>query len=102
MTIIHLSRRIKMPRHIKDKVEQILINHPNTRNSDMVLLAMYFIRYYDIDSLSRLSTMPDIPSCESITRVRRKFQSEGQYLADVDVEEGRGVEEIRYRNYYRE
>lgn len=83
-------------RSIKNKVEAILREYPNTRNSDHLLLATYW-QMFDRELIANneagdwihISKVPELTSPESIRRYRQIIQGEGKYLATDTVIKGR-------------
>jgi len=81
---------------VKDAVEEVLREDKRARNNDkwliiQVLRKLGFKIYIDYKQLD------EMPSFESITRCRRKFQEQGLYLPDKDVREARRQEEEEMR-----
>ena len=75
---------------VADKVEALL-NQPNSdrlKDSDKLLILAYANRYHGLSkrlgdrafSILREILMDEMPSLESITRSRRKFQEDGHYI----------------------
>jgi len=69
---------------VKDAVELVLQESNKARNDDKWLIVKVLEKmghtFIDYDNLK------DLPSFESITRCRRKFQEENKYLPEQDVE----------------
>lgn len=65
---------------VKDMVEVVLKDTPQTRNDDYILIAEVYKRYYGITFndgfLKIMYGHKGLPSFESITRARRKFQAD--------------------------
>lgn len=81
-----------MSRSIKDKTEYVLQHHPQTRNSDKLLVEIFWktwdrahISENDAGDWVHLSKIIYMTSSDSITRCRRKFQEEGKYPATDPV-----------------
>lgn len=85
---------------LKEKVAYILENFPDTKNSDNLLVIRY-INYFHFPIILDLSKIPDLPSFECITRIRRKFQEAGEYKADVIVTELRDKKKHRIKEFMR-
>lgn len=78
-------------KHIKnksDKVEQILKISTECRNSDMILWLAYCANHHDLiqvlgldgfNKLKKFMRSYDVPTVETIGRIRRKFQEVGMY-----------------------
>jgi len=70
---------------VKDRVEYILKNYPNARNSDFYLTILY-IRHFIPELAKYISYIPyDVIKkheglFESIRRTRQRIQEEGRYL----------------------
>lgn len=78
----------EMSRSTADRVELLLKNYPETRNSDKELIITF------MDKLGANFTPEQIEiiklvSFESITRCRRKFQEKGMYLATGKIAQER-------------
>lgn len=74
---------------VKDKVGILLEKYPETRDSDKVLWLAYCWEYTPLRELftyegysefSQVVKAKEIPTFESLTRVRRKYQENGKYL----------------------
>lgn len=81
---------------VKDAVESVLKTDERTRGDDkwliiQVLKEMGFKVYIPFDRLEAM------PSFESITRCRRKYQEQGLYQPSPEVAEGRKKEELKMR-----
>lgn len=66
---------------VKQQVEFILKEFPETRNNDKKLQVMVLMQFYEVKEITDI-LKPNVPSLESIRRCRQKLQSEGQYLSD--------------------
>lgn len=73
----------------KEKVSYLLEAYPETRDSDKLLILGYFCIFHNLMNLigpeayERLKAVilsDDVPSFESIRRVRQKLNQEGQYI----------------------
>lgn len=67
---------------IEPIVESILVTHPETRNSDMLLYRRYVLDKTGIDILQAISIeeFKNLPKYESVTRCRRKLQEQERKL----------------------
>ena len=83
---------------LEKKVEYILKNYPEARNSDAKLSVLLWRNYcrgflrkskLDGEYYINLNDFVELPSQETIGRWRRKFQAGGQYRADIMVEKKR-------------
>lgn len=61
--------------------EDVLREHPNTRSSDRELYILVWERYGFFMSLAQKAKFRDLPSSETIRRVRQKLQEQGVYIA---------------------
>ena len=69
---------------VKDRVEYILENYPESRNDDFYLWLLY-IRLFERQLSNYIKFIPykllkNAVKFETISRVRRKIQEEGRYL----------------------
>lgn len=85
---------------IKDKVEECLKKFPEARDNDKFLIACIYALYYphliflhEGKKAMTLNNLLNMPSTESIRRVRQKFQSEGLYMASDSARAMRGQNE---------
>ena len=75
---------------LHDMVLSVLEEVPATRSSDRVLIATVYERYYGVHDepfYQVMEEMTDLPSIESITRVRRKIQEQREDLRAVKAVE---------------
>ena len=95
--------------NVKNKVKTILEKFPDTRDNDKLLwLALMVCNYnlreelgehsYTIFKLWLLKNK--IPTFESVTRVRRKFQEQGQYVGTKRVHKLN--EEATVRDFFKD
>jgi len=81
-------------RSVKERVEWLLKNHPETRNDDRYLIILYLRYFTPMRKYMKFvpySVIKDLPSFESIRRVRQLIQEEGKYLpTDPEVRRRRG------------
>lgn len=74
---------------VKDKVERVLSQKPETRDNDKLLM----LYVWQIEGLnlsdSQLKKWKEVSSPESIRRMRQKMQEEGKYRASEEVEQKR-------------
>lgn len=78
------SQGIKTMHH---KVMQVLLDNPQARSSDKVLISEVYSRFYDVCNepfWMVMEEMTGLPSFETITRCRRKIQEEHKDLRAVD------------------
>ncbi|WDU84231.1 hypothetical protein [Caloramator sp. Dgby_cultured_2] len=64
--------------NVKQQVEFILQNYPETRNDDKKLTAYVLKEFYNVESIDDICK-PEIPCLESIRRCRQKLQEQGKY-----------------------
>ena len=76
--------------NLKDHVESVLRDFPDTRNSDVTLTLYVWLRVggdkvFEIDGKEgkfiRLKDIIGLPSEDKVSRIRRKFQEENKYPA---------------------
>lgn len=89
-------------RAVKKNVEYIMKVYPETRNSDLELIARYMFNNHGIVSFGECRMIKTAPSFETITRVRRKIQAEGRYLSDKQIAQGRADLTETYKEFSRE
>lgn len=68
----------KMLTAVKQQVEYILKNFPETRDNDKKLQVKVLTQFYGVEKITDIMK-PGIPSLESIRRCRQKLQSDGKY-----------------------
>ncbi|MFA1509897.1 hypothetical protein ACDN41_11775 [Priestia aryabhattai] len=74
----------------KDKVEYILANYPESRNSDRLLVKLF---WQHMDGIHTIDEILNATPSASIERVRREFTSDGKYLAtDEKVRKARRIQ----------
>jgi hypothetical protein len=78
---------------INDKVESILKHDRASRNSDTRLLIVYLQKSGMELTDKQIEVFKNLPSMETITRVRRQLQEQGKYEADE------AVNEMRYKKF---
>lgn len=74
---------------IKQRVENILRASRMARNSDTELQIIYMQKSGMNLSQEQQQKFRELPSMETIRRIRQKLQEEGKYPADAEVEEAR-------------
>ena len=72
-----------------ERVENILRASHAARNSDTALLILYMQKSGMELTPKQIEIFKDMPSMETITRVRRQLQEQGKYEADEKVQEAR-------------
>lgn len=75
--------------NVAQTVEDILRDHPQARNTDKALFAYMMERCGMNLSREQIQVLKDMPSLESITRVRRKLQEQGKYPANPEIQKER-------------
>lgn len=71
----------------KDVIEKVLKEHPQTRNSDKLLLIWvwnesgFVLTHEQVEDFLRA----DLPTAETVRRTRQRFQQLGEYEADTKV-----------------
>ena len=75
-------------------VEQTLTNKPGSRDSDKVLLMDVWDKLgFGLSETQRRRFM-DMPSAETITRIRRKLQEQGKYPAANNIKKTRELKSM--------
>ena len=72
-------------------VEQILSEHPKSRDSDNDLLARVWYAMGLRLTREQYDKLQELPSSDTITRIRRKLQEQGKYKASEGIQ--------KYRRY---
>lgn len=83
---------------MKKQVLDILEHNPLARDDDKLLQVLLLKKFYEVKSIEDLLDKK-IPSLESITRCRRKIQSEGLYVSTKAIRQARSEEEEMYREF---
>lgn len=79
---------------IADRVKNILSASVEARNSDKALLKIYMLKSgLDLTS-KQMDLLIDMPSFETITRVRRDVQAKGQYTASEGIRRQRKAKSL--------
>lgn len=74
---------------VTEQVENILKASPAARNSDKELFIIYMQKFgLDLDA-RQVQKFRDMPSLETLRRVRQKIQEGGKYKANKNIEESR-------------
>jgi len=96
-------------RNLKQKVEHCLTKYPETRNSDIKLTNSIWVEYYSKylkrddkgNLMVRLLDLYELPTQESVKRVRAELNSNKKYLpTDKNVLKQRRLLEKEYRYKY--
>lgn len=75
--------------NVTQAVERILRDHPNSRNSDKAMF-LYVMQEAGMNlSRAQIDIFRDMPSLESVRRVRQKLQEQGKYPADSEIQKER-------------
>jgi hypothetical protein len=82
---------------LKGIIEKILAENPQTRNNDMLLIKKVYAQF-GVNVVISEGFKSYIPPFESITRIRRKLQENGQFQADLNIYEQRSANEEEMRN----
>ena len=85
---------------INERIEAILKASKAARNSDTELLIIYLQKSGMELTPKQIEKFKDLPSMETITRVRRQLQEQGKYEADESVQEGRYQKFKEHREEY--
>lgn len=102
-----MEKTIKQTR-IRDMVEAVLRNIPESRNSDITLMIEVWRRYHNkklltfthlVGDFVSTSSLYDLPREDNIKRIRAAFNAEGKYYpTDWKVAKKRGLKEDEWRN----
>lgn len=89
-------------REVKDKVENIMETHPETRNSDTLLMLRLWESYDAIKINVTDQKAKELTKPSTISRVRREIQNEeGRFLPTLPgVLVRRRIEEEKIRRFY--
>lgn len=60
----------------KRKVKEILLTHKHTREDDNALIKQMMISIYGLNQRGFIATWDDLPSINTISRLRREIQNE--------------------------
>lgn len=71
------------------RVKNILEFAPKTRNSDIELLIIYWQKAGVNLSNEQIQKIKELPSPDTLTRIRRKIQENGEFPATKEVNEAR-------------
>jgi hypothetical protein len=83
---------------VKQKVEYVLANYPETRNNDKKLQVRILKTFYGVDRIEDI-LRPDVPNLESIRRCRQKLQEDGKYKSSDEVAAAREDQQDVYREF---
>lgn len=76
---------------LQDKVLEVLVRFPSTRDNDKLLYGAVLAHYYNIPlgstSVREVLLNDKLPSLESIGRIRRKIQAEHEDLRGTKAKE---------------
>ncbi len=87
-----------MIKQLKKEVEDILLNYPETRDSDITLMIKVWEIYYGVGSLIYTKQLYDLPYHDNIKRIRAKFNEKGLYISDnLEVRKKRHQLEEKWR-----
>lgn len=85
---------------LKGQVEYCLRHHPETRNSDIVLMTQIWHRFYGVGSQVWLYQLGSLPREDSVKRLRAMITKDGLYLpTKPEVAKKRRINEEIYRKY---
>lgn len=86
---------------LKNQVEAVLIDDPETRNSDIALTIGVWVRFYGVKMSIEVSQLYKLPREDNVKRIRAKFQNEeNKYLpTSWEVAEKRGINERTWRRF---
>lgn len=94
----------------KNRVAYLLSKYSKTRENDKLLLISYLMIWHRLHKRIGAEAMAvvkevifdEMPSFESIRRIRQKFQEGGAYLPPKEVIKARAEEEVAVREWSRE
>ena len=89
-----------MIKKLEDKIRDILIKHPETKDSDQMLISLTWFYHIGRDTVKSLSAWDlltklsknKLPNAESIMRCRRKLQEHEKDLRGEKYEERHNLE----------
>ncbi len=81
-------------RKVTPTVEKILRDYPQTRSSDKLLLLYVWHNMGLILTEKQMEKFMDMPSTETIRRIRQKIQENGQYLATDRIRRERHIKSL--------
>jgi hypothetical protein len=86
----------------KQKVEHLLSQYAETRDSDKKLFLMYLHEFTKINpqvlrDFAAIFKQDQVPCTETLRRIRQSFQSKGMYVGTKKVRQKREDNEIRVR-----
>jgi len=94
---------------LKAQVEQMLINYPEARDSDITLMILLWRQYFPSQIFRfqngteyvAVNSLYDLPREDNIKRIRAKFQNdEGKYLpTKLEIALKRGIKENEWRSF---
>jgi DNA-binding transcriptional regulator WhiA len=79
---------------VTERIKNILKHSKAARNSDTELLVIYMQKSGMDLSARQVDIFRDMPSTETIRRVRQKLQESGQYEADSSVKKQRKIKSL--------
>lgn len=85
---------------LKEQVKKILIEYPETRNSDITLTIEIWKQFCNVDGILKTEQLYDLPREDNIKRIRAKFCEQGNVWAfptEWKIAKGRGMLEDRWR-----
>ena len=66
---------------IKEKVKKVLMEYPETRNSDIALTIQVWRMFYGVDDVVNVKQLYDLPREDNIKRIRASFCQKGRSWA---------------------
>lgn len=73
----------------QQRVRNLLEHVPSTRSSDIELIIYYYQKAGVNLSFEQMQKIRELPTPETLTRIRRKIQENGEFPATKEVEEAR-------------
>lgn len=74
---------------VREKVERLLSAYPITRDNDKLLFVAYLVEFHNLKAMlgeksylifKSILMSPEVPSIESMRRMRQDIQSKGQFV----------------------
>ena len=92
----------KFIKTVRDRVEAILQEYPEPRNSDKALFKLYAIIYLGVNEDSKFFDViyDHELHFETLGRVRRKFQHDGLYESDKQIAKRRAAYEQDFKKEF--
>ena len=84
-----------------EKVLEILTNHPEARDSDLILYSIYLEDTFNTTDLKKIAKIKKSNVLATIDRTRRRIQNQNPLLrASEDIQQYRALKEEEMREMY--